>query len=267
MEYARPPGSTSHSPHALPHAVAPRHSLLARPGEKPPRRPVADHIARRLAELFESGELKSGDRLPPERRLAEVFGVSRGSVREAIRALAEAGVLESRAGSGTFVMAGRQEELAATLIAFIGDGRRKLREVIEVRQIIEPEIARLAALHASPADVAQLRLLLACQRQEIAAGGTGRDEDSAFHATLARISGNSVLFDLVEGIADIIAESRADYLLTEERRIASLTAHETILTAVESGDGDAARKAMADHLRRLEQHFLAANTTDHLQGE
>ena len=267
MEYARPPVNTSQSSHTLPYATASRPSLLARSGEKPPRRPVADHIARRLAELFESGELKSGDRLPPERRLAEVFGVSRGSVREAIRALAEAGVLESRAGSGTFVVAGRQEELTATLIAFIGDGRRKLREIIEVRLIIEPEIARLAAQHAAPADVAQLRLLLACQRREIATGGSGRDEDSAFHATLARISGNSVLFELVEGIADIIAESRADYLQSEERRMASLTAHEHILAAVESGDGDAARRAMADHLRRLEQHFLAANTTDHLQGE
>lgn len=267
MEYARPPRDSRTTPQTPPHTPVPGPSLLARSSGKPPRRPVADHIARRLAELFESGELKSGDRLPPERRLAEVFGVSRGSVREAIRALAEAGVLESRAGSGTFVVAGRQDELAATLIAFIGDSRRKLREVIEVRQIIEPEIARLAALHAAPADVAQLRLLLACQRREIASGGSGRDEDSAFHATLARISGNSVLFDLVEGIADIIAESRADYLLTEERRMASLTAHESILAAVESGDADAARRAMADHLRRLEQHFLAANTTDHLQGE
>jgi len=243
MEYARPPLS-----------VRP----AAKPGLKPARRPVAEHIAQRLADLFASGELKSGDRLPPERRLAEVFGVSRGSVREAIRALAEAGVLESRPGSGTYVVLGRQEELTASLIAFIGDVRRKLRDVIEVRQIIEPEIARLAAEHASPADIAQLRLLLACQRREIAAGGTGRDEDGAFHASLARISGNQVLFDLVEGIADIIAESRADYLQNEERRMTSYAAHERILAAVESGDGDAACRAMRDHLSSLKQHFLGA---------
>ena len=74
--------------------------LPARAMGNPSRRPVAEHIARRLSELFESGELQPGDRLPPERRLAEVFGVSRGSVREAIKALAEAGVLESRPGSG-----------------------------------------------------------------------------------------------------------------------------------------------------------------------
>lgn len=230
--------------------------LPARAMGKPSRRPVAEHIARRLAALFESGELQPGDRLPPERRLAEVFGVSRGSVREAIKSLAEAGVLESRPGSGTYVVAGRQEELAASLISFIGAGRRKLREIIQVRMILEPEIARLAAQNATPADVAQLRMLLACQRREIAAGASGRDEDSAFHATLARISGNRVLFDLVEGIADIIAESRADYLQNDERRMASLAAHERILAAVQTGNGDEACAAMRNHLSRIERHFL-----------
>lgn len=224
--------------------------------ERVARRPVAEQIVRRIATLFESGELAPGDKLPPERRLAEVFGVSRGSVREAIKSLVEAGLLESRAGSGTYVVADRQDEFAASLLDSLGRSRKKLKEILQVRQILEPQIARLAAQNATPADVVQLRMLLTCQRREIATGGTGRDADSAFHATLARITGNPVLFELVEDIADILAESRSDFLQTEERRIASLAAHERILIAVEKGDPEAAQKCMEEHLRRIEQHFI-----------
>lgn len=223
------------------------------------RRPVTEQITARLTALLDSGELAAGDRLPPERRLAEAFGVSRGTVREAIKALTEAGVLESRGGSGTYVISGRRDELLSVLLDSLDRSRRRLAEVMDVRLILEPRIAELAARRATPADVAQLRMLLICQRREIVAGGMGREADSAFHAALARIAGNSVLLDLVEGIADILSESRADYLHSEEHRMASLVAHERILEAVARGDGISADQAMRDHLHRMEEHFRSGD--------
>lgn len=137
-------------------------------------------------------------------------------------------------------------------------GSRTLAEILQVRLLLEPPMAEMAARRAGPADLAELRMLLLCQRRDIAAGGTGRDADSAFHACLARVAGNALLLGLVEGLAGRLAQTREAYLRRNEtNRMASLVAHEAVLAAVEQGDARAARRAMRAHLAHMEPLFLA----------
>lgn len=215
---------------------------------------MADRVAARLAELIRDGEYLPGDRLPPERRLSELFGVARSTVREAIRTLARACILESRPGSGTYVSPGTTEATVETLIQSIAHGRRQLWEIAQVRLLMEPGIAQLAAENATNADVAELKLLFAAQRQAIERGESGHEPDTAFHNALVRISRNSVLMDLTESLTDAMVESRAEYLLDQESREDALRTHERMLNAIESGDGQAARQAMFDHLTHLQNH-------------
>ena len=137
-------------------------------------------------------------------------------------------------------------------------GSRTLAEILQVRLLLEPPMAEMAARRAGPADLAELRMLLLCQRREVATGGTGRDADSAFHACLARVAGNSLLLGLVEGLAGRLAQTREAYLKRNEtNRMASLVAHEAVLAAVEQGDAAAAGRAMRAHLAHMEPQFLA----------
>ncbi|GAB6177097.1 FadR/GntR family transcriptional regulator [Desulfobaculum senezii] len=213
------------------------------------RSAVYEQIVRRINEMLASGELAPGDRLPPERRLAEAFGVSRNSVREAIRVLTQRGVVETRPGSGTYVAQGRDDDLVAGIADSMLEGRTRLREVMEVRLILEPRVARMAAVRATSEDVAALRGTLEMQRRDVERGGTGAKQDEAFHASLASMCGNALLHCLLGRMHGMFAESRDEVLVPSERRMASLAVHEAIVAAIEHGDGAAAERRMARHVR------------------
>lgn len=205
------------------------------------------------------GLLLADGRLPPERRLAEALGVSRFALRAALAALAGAGFLHSPPGGGAVLSPEGRDRAAEVFLEGLARGRRELVEILDVRRILEPSIAEMAARKAAPADLAQLRMLLACQRREVASGGTGRDADAAFHACLARIAGNSLLLGMVEDIAGRLAETREAFLLEREtHRMAALVAHETVLAAVAAGDAPAAARAMRDHLDRMTPAFTGS---------
>src|ERR671926_1375446 len=131
---------------------------------------IYEHIVDQIRALIREGRWTPGDQIPPERELAERFRVSRTSVREALRALEMQGVIESRQGGGTFVRTADTEALVPPLAAAILRGQRELAEVLEVRELIEPGIARLAATRATPEHVSELEQILERQRECIAAG-------------------------------------------------------------------------------------------------
>ncbi|MCM0755500.1 FCD domain-containing protein [Desulfovibrio aminophilus] len=210
-----------------------------------PNDPAAGTLEERLR-----GLLRPDGRLPSERRLAEALGESRFALRAALAALAGAGLPGPTEAD--------RDRTVAVFLEGLARGRAELVEILEVRRLLEPAIAGMAARKAAPADLAQLRMLLACQRREVASGGTGRDADAAFHASLARIAGNSLLLDMVEDIAGRLAETREAFLLEREtHRMAALVAHEAVLEAVASADAPAAERAMRDHLDRMAPGFLA----------
>jgi GntR family transcriptional repressor for pyruvate dehydrogenase complex len=219
---------------------------------------IYEHIVDQIRALIREGRWSPGDQIPPERELAERFRVSRTSVREALRALEMQGVIESRQGGGTFVRTADTEALVPPLAAAILRGQRELAEVLEVRELIEPGIARLAALRATTEHVSELEQILERQRECIERGQPFVDEDTAFHYTLARAADNHILLRLHNVILDVLRESRQTYLHVPDRPQMSLRGHEAILSAVTNHDGEGAYQASLAHITEVRDGILRA---------
>ena len=205
--------------------------------------------------LLDKGELRPGDQLPPERALAEQFQVSRASVREALRSLELLGVVETRAGGGTFVRRTAPEDLARPLSNLIVRGHT-LTDVIEVRGLIEPAIAASAAQRIRPDELAELRAILKQQADRVVAGQPYAEEDTRFHELIGQAARNELLVTMLGVIWDVLRSSREQWLQTNQRAHASIDAHQRILDALETRDADAARAAAADHIHAVGEGIL-----------
>jgi len=205
--------------------------------------------------LLDRGELHPGDQLPPERALAEQFQVSRASVREALRSLELLGVVETRAGGGTFVRRTVPEDLARPLSNLIVRGHT-LTDVIEVRGLIEPAIAASAAKRIRPDELAELRTILKQQADKVASGEPYAEEDTRFHEVIGQAARNELLVTMLGVIWDVLRSSREQWLQTNQRAHSSIDAHQRILAALEAHDPDAARVAAADHIRAVGEGIL-----------
>ena len=205
--------------------------------------------------LLDKGELRPGDQLPPERALAEQFQVSRASVREALRSLELLGVVETRAGGGTFVRRTAPEDLARPLSNLIVRGHT-LTDVIEVRGLIEPAIAASAAKRIRPDELEELRAILKQQADRVAAGQPYAEEDTRFHEVIGQAARNELLVTMLGVIWDVLRSSREQWLQTNQRAHASIDAHQRILDALETHDADAARAAAADHIHAVGEGIL-----------
>ncbi|QJB57166.1 FadR/GntR family transcriptional regulator [Pseudodesulfovibrio sp. zrk46] len=222
------------------------------------RKAIYEDIVLQIRAMIEQGELKPGDKLPPERRLAEMFSVSRNTVREAIKALAEKDVLESRQGAGTFVRDSDPEDFAANFAGAILRSQPQLKEIFEVRKLIEPEIAALAARNASPSDVTWLENVISEQEEAAKKGIFGGDLDQLFHEILAEASGNKIMRAMVGALHEELNESRAVGLQSKERQGASLAAHRAIVDAVREGRVMQAERAMREHIEEVESIVFSA---------
>lgn len=210
-----------------------------------------DEIVRVIEDLIKSGRLKPGERLPSERYLAESRQVSRNTVREAIKALAEKGVVASRRGAGTYVAEGA----LACMIDGATRRRQRLREVFELRKILEPQIARLAARRISAEGLAALADVIAQQRKALEQGRDLVALDELFHRLLARATGNSVLFDLYETLHDVLGESRVNELQSPERNRGSVAHHAAIFQALQRQAAEEAEASMHQHMEQVEKNL------------
>lgn len=214
-------------------------------------------IIERIRDMIVCGELAPGDRLPPERKLAEAFGVSRNSLRQAFQALAERKIIESRQGDGTYLLATleafpQSDAIFDTITAQSGF----IRDILEFRHLMEPQIAALAASRIEPAALDRLKILVCDQQRALMAGRTDDTFDSEFHRQLAQCSGNRVISQMMTTIASIINETRSTWLQSNERRNASAEGHLRIIDALESGDATAAFTAMKTHITEIENHIF-----------
>ena len=207
-------------------------------------------IVLRLRDLIRQGELRHGSRLPPERALAEQFGVGRSSVREAIRSLELQGLVVTRHGSGSFVNT-QSLDAVATLMA-PDNGSEGLQDVFEMRHLLEPQIAALAARRATASDIQRLATILEEQQRQILEGETGVDADTDFHFTLATATHNPALVKVVNAVEDVLRRSRDRYLHRPGRPERALHSHHEILEMVRAGDDAGARRAMDHHLTAVE---------------
>ena len=214
-------------------------------------------IIERISEMIRNGELAPGDRLPPERKLAETFGVSRNSLRQAFQALAERKIIESRQGDGTYLLAPPDVLSSANAILTAIDKQRGfLLHIIEFRQLMEPPIAALAAKKINQADLDQLKILVCDQQRAQTAGRENDIFDAKFHRQLAQCSGNPVICQVMDTIQSIINETRSTWLQSKERCQASVEGHLRIIDALEAGDAQAAFDAMKNHITQIENHIL-----------
>jgi len=212
-------------------------------------------IAGQIATLIENGEYPAGSRLPAERELASLLGVSRTSVREAVISLEIAGLVEVRVGSGIFVTGGTRSRGSP---AGAGDAGPGPFELLAARKLIEGEIAALAASNATAADVSGLRQNVAQMESCIDDFAAREAADQDFHLRLAKATGNGSLEQVVLGLW---SQREELWLRTQQhfhtRKLAEKTVrdHAAILKAVAGGDVHGAREAMHRHLARVEREF------------
>ncbi len=218
---------------------------------------VSQDIAAQLKRLIAEGELRSGDQLPSERELSEQFKVSRPSVREAIRTLESMGLLQARQGHGTYV-ASSVEALVHPLAHAIAREENAILELFEVRRLLEPQLAALAAARVDAGELDALGDLLEKQARQVAEGGTGAELDTAFHSALARAAKNTLLLRLNDTLVDCLRDSRRRSLETPERPRRSLAGHRSVLRALRARDPKAAQRAMLKHLEEIEYNILHA---------
>ena len=214
-------------------------------------------IIEKIRDMIRSGELKPGDRLPPERKLAEDFGVSRNSLRQAIQAMSERRLIESRQGDGNYISPSVDSSFFSdNIIDAIIEQKGFLRDILELRQVMEPQIAFLAAERVTPDQIDSLKILVCDQHRAVIDHKDADFLDSAFHLKLAEYSGNRVISQVMKTIRSVINETRSGWLQTHERRLSSVEGHLRIIDALESGSPDKAFEAMKKHLLEVEQHIL-----------
>lgn len=210
-----------------------------------------ERVVEKVLEMISSGAWKPGFRLPPERELSEAFGVSRTVVREAVKALEARGVLESTTGSGVSVRLADFNMVSQSLTTYMQLSNQVDFEIRlnEVRQVLEVEMVALAASRITPEQKKQLQQICKEMRVEGHSSKHMAELDFRLHITLAEATQNE-LFKVL--IAPLINQLRDQIILTWEdfpRPVnVVLDQHEAIVTAVENGNADAAREAMAKHL-------------------
>jgi len=217
-------------------------------------------IAEQLRSLMAGGEFRPGSRLPAERDLARQLGVSRPSVREALIALEVEGVVDVRTGSGIYVVqpgARNGATEAAREPAEWGP-----LELMRARELVEGEVAALAARNARKAQITAISDALARMREQAARGIVPREGDEAFHSAVAQGCGNEVLRDTVHGYwqarGGALFERLGDYFENPASWKAALVEHAAVLDAIRAHDAPAARVAMQSHLKKAYNRYSAS---------
>lgn len=217
---------------------------------KAKRTPVYEEVMVRLAGLVEQGSLKPGDRLPSERLLSERMGVSRATLREALRVMQLRGLIESRRGAGTFIAKGKAEDLTLAL------HHLALQDIFQLRLLIEPSIAALAAEHATSKDISRLESVLRRQEQQLRRKKNMAETDEVFHSALAESTHNRALLQMGSSLMKVISPSRNENLQTRERARLSLFSHRRIVDAIKVRDPVEARSAMEEHIRSIDTELF-----------
>jgi GntR family transcriptional repressor for pyruvate dehydrogenase complex len=217
---------------------------------------IHEDVFNQIHQLIKEGRLRARDQLPSERELAETFKVSRTSVREALRALETQGLIVSRTGTGNFVADLPVESLIGPLARLLIDEKKALADMFEMRKLIEPHIAALAAQRATGNDIEQLKRIVAKQAEAVSRGETGVEADAELHFSIGRATRNQALQKLVSGLMEMLRRSREESLQTDERRESSIDAHRKIIAAIENHDKTRARSEMLRHIEHVEESVL-----------
>lgn len=220
---------------------------------------LSQKIERRIEAAIREKKLPIGAKLPTERELCESFGVSRTALREALRRLAARGLIKIQKGSGMYVSGININDAISTLNLYydLKFDRNLIAQIIEVRKIFEPEIARLAATQRTEDEVKELdRLLKEFARCDPDNTQYEADLDNKFHLTIAKATRNPIVQVSMEPIFSLLPRMRnLMYANIEGEKEITLLAHQTLFDSIRNFDGQAAYDAMVKHLKRTSEIY------------
>lgn len=220
---------------------------------------LTDDAIGKIKDMLMRGELKPGDRLPPEKELSERLGLSRSSLRESVKALELIRVLDVRRGDGTYVTS-LDAKLLNEAVAFVADLHqdRSVLEIFEVRRILEPATAALAAGKITAEDITELRSAMdgiteSTDVEELVA------HDLEFHSIISRAAGNAYLGSLLEALSSSTVRARIWRGLTQEKAVShTLLEHAAIADALERRDAELVRALVTVHISGVENWLRQA---------
>jgi GntR family transcriptional regulator, transcriptional repressor for pyruvate dehydrogenase complex len=221
--------------------------------DKTPLRPVTrprlyEQVVEQILDWVRDNDLRVGDRLPPERELAQRLGVSRATVSQALVAMEVVGVVAVRHGDGATLV---ESAGVSKVVGALRRHAQQLPEVIEAREALESKLAALAAVRRTEADLERIDHALALMERDVEAGGRGVEGDELFHAAVTAAGHSALLAQLMSEISDLILESRIESLSQPDRPRESLEGHRRIAEAIRVGDPAAAAQAMRDHVEKV----------------
>lgn len=217
---------------------------------------VSEEVVKQVQEAIFSGELAPGDRLPPERELAEQFGLSRMSVRDALRRLESSGLVEIKVGSngGAFTREPNFDPLRETLSSMLRWKKANILELVETRKIVETAVAGLAAQRANKEDLREMREAIEAAQRALSSGQPNYGPHSVkFHAALAKAAKNHVLNLTVRSFRGWFSDVLEKLLTTADMAERAIADHWELYKAIEAHDAERARELMAQHLAYFEK--------------
>jgi GntR family transcriptional regulator, transcriptional repressor for pyruvate dehydrogenase complex len=217
-----------------------------------------EQIVQQIEDSVLNGSLKPGDQLPAERELAQRLGVSRTAVREAVKALREKGLVEAYSGRGTFVTDGTSQAARQSFDLMVKIGQQEVTpHLSELRLILEPGIAALAAARVKTDDLVAMREAVAVMDRSQTDPDAYIEADLDFHLALAEAAANPLILSLIDSIVALLREERIRIFNVEGGPQRGQVHHKRILAAVEAGNCEVARGAMHAHLEQVREDSRA----------
>lgn len=217
-----------------------------------------EQIVQQIEDSVLNGTLKPGDQLPAERELAQRLGVSRTAVREAVKALREKGLVEAYSGRGTFITDGTSQAARQSFDLMIKIGQQEgAPHLAELRLILEPGIAALAAVRAKEEDLAAMREAVAVMDRAQDDPEAYIEADLDFHLALAETVANPLILSLIDSIVGLLREQRMKIFNVEGGPQRGQIHHKRIFEAMERRDAEMARNAMRAHLEQVREDSKA----------
>lgn len=223
------------------------------------RRRVNESVAHQIRQAIFNGLLSLGQKLPPERALAERFQTSRVALREALRSLEKEGMITIKRGSGGGAFVAEFDRalraLTDSLNTVVKLGQAKSAHLTELRTILEPQITQLATRRATPEDLNSIESVVVAQEEELRSGQLSRNLDMDFHRRLAEAAHNPIFNIVVNAVNESIRSAISRSKLSHEMRTQVVSYHRNILDAVRRGDATGAQGIMAEHVAAVQCHL------------
>ncbi|MDR2768235.1 MAG: FadR family transcriptional regulator [Treponema sp.] len=218
---------------------------------------IYEEVVEMIVHRIRSGILKVGQKLPPERVLSEEMGVSRTSLREALRSLESMGYIYSVTGGGNYVNSVSIENVLSPLSAMMSQDNKIAADIIDVRLHLEVHMAELAAKNATRQQISQIYGAILNMQSEVESGGCGIKGDNQFHLEIARASQNKAFAIITELVGELLAESRKATLSIPGQPAKTIEDHLAIFEAIKDGDPARAAATMTSHLSKAQKNLEA----------